>query len=322
MPKIKAAVRILWPIIEIPIWLEMSTLDGLYGNLGFCRLPVEQFTIDDEITINRTYAHLFSPYILAFGEPEKPGQPHPGPWETLFSGFCLDVEAEVRVPQERIDKGFNSKNLLWWITALLRLQHSPLIRMPFATTIPISELPERHKSDYQIHLIELGFITIVPKSQLSAEPLTMSTLEWIRDYWRQGEILMDTHPRFNSAVQSCDSARFCRNMNDAILVFWGALERIFSDKHIELRYRIPNTIASYFYKVGPGREEAAKRIRKLYDVRSKAAHGAGVVDMDAYDQCYRLLQKTIIRMIESNHVPSAEELEANVINNVLWDGVT
>lgn len=240
----------------------------------------------------------------------------------MFSGISLDVEAEITVPQERSGKGFDSINLLWWSTALLRLQHSPVIRMPSAFTVPISEIPEISQDNYKKFIIELGIATIIPQSQLTTEPVSETSLEWIRAYWRQGELLMDAHPRFNAAVQSFDSARFCRNMNDAILVLWGALERIFSDKHMELRYRIPNTIASYFYEPGTIREQAAKEIRKLYDVRSKAAHGAGVNDKDAYDECYTLIQKAIVRMIETGYVPSPGELEANVLNNCLWNGTT
>jgi hypothetical protein len=47
----------------------------------------------------------------------------------------------------------------------------------------------------------------------------------------------------------------------------------------------------------------------LYDERSRAAHGSPLKKKDAYQRSIELLRRTLVKMIEQRHVPTADELE-------------
>lgn len=51
---------------------------------------------------------------------------------------------------------------------------------------------------------------------------------------------------------------------------------------------------------------------KLYDARSKVAHGAGSEEVEPLVETYALLRRALIKMIEEQHVPTREELESSL----------
>jgi hypothetical protein len=59
-----------------------------------------------------------------------------------------------------------------------------------------------------------------------------------------------------------------------LVAVWGALERLFSPSHVELSFRVSANIAAYLELPGRGRYACFKKIKGLYEIRSKAAHGA------------------------------------------------
>lgn len=68
---------------------------SLFGGISGAVLPVDEFEICDGLVLRKTYAHVMSPYILAFHRPERAGQHHPGPWKSAQGGSGMDVEIEI-----------------------------------------------------------------------------------------------------------------------------------------------------------------------------------------------------------------------------------
>ena len=86
----------------------------LFGGMAGATLNVDKFEICEGLVIRRTYAHVMSPYILAFRRPERAGQHHPGPWKPSRGGHVgLDVEIEIALQVEARPTGFNRLNTLW-----------------------------------------------------------------------------------------------------------------------------------------------------------------------------------------------------------------
>ena len=78
----------------------------LFGGLTGAQLGTDEFEICEGLVVRRTYAHLMSPYILAFARPEGPGKPHPGPWRPARGGQSLDLEIEVALRRGRTPHRF------------------------------------------------------------------------------------------------------------------------------------------------------------------------------------------------------------------------
>ena len=58
----------------------------LFGGVAGAVPGVDEFEICDGLVLRKTYAHVMSPYILAFRRPEHSGQHHPAP----LLGFSID----------------------------------------------------------------------------------------------------------------------------------------------------------------------------------------------------------------------------------------
>jgi len=50
-------------------------------------------------------------------------------------------------------------------------------------------------------------------------------------------------------------------------------------------------------------------VKKLYDARSKAAHGSPLAENKSLFETYDLLKQVSVQMIEENDVPSRDNLE-------------
>ena len=55
-----------------------------------------------------------------------------------------------------------------------------------------------------------------------------------------------------------------------------------------------------------------KRIAKLYDSRSAAAHGRKDRESGSLTETYRLARRTVLKIVEQNNIPTQEELEAKL----------
>jgi hypothetical protein len=55
---------------------------------------------------------------------------------------------------------------------------------------------------------------------------------------------------------------------------------------------------------------------KLYDYRSKAAHGHEIPESSAVESIMEIATRAMVRMIEQRHVPSAEEIRRLLLG---WD---
>lgn len=94
-----------------------------------------------------------------------------------------------------------------------------------------------------------------------------------------------------------------------MLEIWGELERIFSPTHAELRFRVSVNIATFLEPPGPGRHALFKRVMKLYDARSKAAHGAGDKATEAFRDSWVLLRRVLVKILDDNRVPTRDDQE-------------
>lgn len=137
----------------------------------------------------------------------------------------------------------------------------------------------------------------------------MTELEWIKSHWEPASSLL-FNTDFFTAFDAIDFSKWHAGPQVGLLALWGALERLFSPSAQELRFRVSANIASYLEERGPERLSLFKRITKLYDRRSAAAHGSGDSDIIPYQETYAIARKVVLRMIETRQVPSRDDQEA------------
>lgn len=285
----------------------MNLTDGdIYGGLTGPQLPVAEFEFGSGILASRTFAHLMAPFMMAFAPPEKVGQPHPAPWRAAKGGFGFDIVTQLHIPASfRAEDWFDRLNTIWWFTALLRFIATPHILTPVIADAPFQDGPAME--EIEIFPVEVEHRSLLLAHRQVVE-LTLEHLEWVRDVWYPTGKLMDTSPEFNTLFQAVDECLFARSLSLALLLLWGAIETVFSPGR-ELKFRISSNISAFLEEPGLSRLKLQKKVAKLYDARSKAAHGRKNIKQEDLLETFVLAKRLITKIIDANHVPSIKELE-------------
>ena len=280
--------------------------DSIFGGLTGPPLPVEEFDFGHGITISRTFAHLMAPFLMAFS-PAEPGKAHPAPLRAAKGGFGFDIVTQLHIPAEfQDDEWFDRPNTIWWFTALLRFVASPDILVVAIADRPFHDGP--NSSDIEIFPVEVESRRLLINRQDASE-LTLEHLEWVKKVWYPAGKLMRANSGFNTLFQSADQTLFARTPSLALLSLWGALETLFSPARAELRFRVSSNIAAFLEKPGEPRLALQKKVAKLYDARSAAAHGSVSTQPNELIGTFVLVKRVLAAILDSNEVPSKEDLE-------------
>src|SRR5450830_156071 len=99
----------------------MSTIFGedIHAGISGIELEEDSFDLGEGISLRRTYAHQFAPFMLAFAK-QTPGRPHLGPWKAVSGGFSFDITAELYIPAALEKKYGSNLDLARILVSLLR----------------------------------------------------------------------------------------------------------------------------------------------------------------------------------------------------------
>ena len=101
------------PVVRVSVTHSIAEIQvhpdnvSLFGGVAGAVLGVDEFEICDGLVLRKTYAHVMSPYVLAFHRPESHDTHHPGPWKSARGGVWLDVEVEIALQQGVRPTGFD-----------------------------------------------------------------------------------------------------------------------------------------------------------------------------------------------------------------------
>jgi len=280
----------------------------LYIGISGVGCEVDSFDLGHGVVLNKTYAHLFAPFMMAFARPENEGQHHPAPWAAAKGGLAFDLTLQLTIPSDVTSNlPCDQTTAGWWLTALMRLRAGPRLRVPAMSNYPLAK-ESAAAEDLRIHPVE------VEPHQLMIDPeakraLTVRDLEWTRDHWIGSLAMLDESSGFAVLLESVDQAAFHRNPQLAMLTLWTGIEEVFSPSKSELRYRISSVIAAYLEPLGRTRLARQKAVAKLYDSRSTAAHGRGETSLEPLWDTYDLARQAVVKMVAERHVPTKAELE-------------
>lgn len=287
----------------------MSAETHLYIGLSNIDLGDRRIEFSRGIVIESTFAHLMSPMLLAFAKPMN-GGPHPGPWKTIAGSSGFDITAQISIPLTAGKDRADCLIIATIIVSLIRLRCDPAITMTAISNLPFASLKD--VSDTAVPVLPMetrprSFPLMNAGGEKASE-----TIGWVSTHFETVSELRANHQEFQVAAAALDSAQFIPNDALALISLWGALEALFSPSNAELKFRVSALIAVYLYKPGPGRLDAQKRIAKLYDKRSAAAHGTPRHVPDDLVASFELLRLCLMKMIVEGEVPSKERLESQL----------
>jgi hypothetical protein len=284
----------------------------LYGGLSGLELEPASYDLGKGIVLSKTYAHLMSHFVMAFHR-AAPGKPHPGPWkDALGRGVAVDIAAELFVPADCDFENFDNLNLLWWIASLLRLRVAATIGLPVVSSHSFASIPSL-REEPQISTFEVSGLPLRAEAETN-NTLTTSKLDWLKAHWQRAGALFSNED-FNAAFVEFDFSTRSPSLPLGLVALWGALERLFATSEQELSFRVSANIAAYLEPPSAGRYDLFKKVRKLYDHRSRAAHGNPKYDIVPFQETYAIARRALIKIIESHHLPTKAELEALVFGS-------
>jgi hypothetical protein len=284
-------------------------VDPLHAGIAGVELEPDQFELGHGVVLTKTFAHFMAPFLMAFA-PAPSGGPHPTPWSAVSDGISINIHVELFIPSSFTRPNFYDRlNTVWWITALIRLRSAAGAHTPIIADRSLAEIPKNWK-DAVILPVE-----VLPRrlfGKPSTRRLSLEDLLWLKETWLQGGHLMNRSETLNDVFQALDSAGSLPTRAVALLAVWGALERLFSPSKQELSFRVSANIAAYLEPPGQSRLDLHRRLIKLYDARSKVAHGRRLKSADAWLDTYALANRIVVKILSSGQVPSKEMLEAQL----------
>lgn len=285
-------------------------MENFIIGLSGAQLAIDSYDLTHGIKIQKTYAHLMAPFMMAFS-PAPIGSHHPAPWKAASGGLGYDILAEVIVPNSISNSvSHQPSSIAWTIAALLRIRIGPLLRVPVISNISFTLA---HQEDSEIDLIPIEVSPSTLIDHYNAETaITTETLNWVKENWLATISLIESDHKFSLLLSAHDQIQYLGKPELALLQIWSALEPIFSPGQGELRFRISTNMASYLTGLGVGRMSLQKRIAKLYDARSSAAHGRQLDPMDPLIETYKITRKILQKMIQERATPSRSQLDAYV----------
>ncbi len=140
--------------------------------------------------------------------------------------------------------------------------------------------------------------------------ITNEDVAWVATYLVPFVQLLEKTD-FRLAVDSFCLHNQLANRRAAATILWSGIEALF---HIntELRFRLAACIAATLEDRGAGRTDCYRRIKRLYDFRSRLVHGADAADVAVVEhivEVRKILSRLICRYTEAGEVHNESRIE-------------
>lgn len=290
--------------------MEKLHSSDLYCCLTLLNIGEKPFDLGRGIQLLPSYVHVMAYTMLAVQRPKRPNQHHPGPLAATGQGFSFDSDVVLYIPHEYKRLSMASEEVALRIAALMRLWVDPRIRLTLmATEFP--NIATLKKCGAVLHLanaieVQPWHFQLAPATERDS----MADLAWVREHWETALDLIQNNAAFRLALDAVANVQLIHSSALGLVSVWAALEALFSASTTELRFRMSMLIAAYLKPPGSERAATQKRVLKLYDARSAAAHGAPKHTTNDLLASLELLREVLISMIHARKIPTREELES------------
>jgi hypothetical protein len=230
--------------------------------LSGLQLDFGSFDLGQGVSLSRTYLHLMGHPILAFAPAEKE-KPSPAPWRAVDArdkAVAVNLLAELAVPHSN-DPSDPTLHIDWasWIALLLRFLTGNVVTITLVSPVNTQELRD---GTAEATLSE-------PIPAVSAvSSISHEMANWLKQNWYSSFNLSQNDAVLYAVASIYHSHRSSKALG--IVSVWAGLERIFSTKDAELKYRVCTNIAAFLEPPGESRYLLFKQLSKLYDDRSRS----------------------------------------------------
>lgn len=284
----------------------------LYAPLAGARVAQEGLALGGGAEVVPCYMFMFSHPIVAFS-PAPRNAPHPAPWkEVVGSSQSFEAHCELRVPVSYdVPPGFDRLNTVWFIAALLRLRLGGVPIVPVLSDHSFVNAGAA-AGNATIWAVE-GDRFLRARLSSTRTEIDSEDASWLSQVLAQAAALYANNESFAFAFMAFDHSAAIANPKLMLLNLWGAVEELFSGSHAEVTLRVAYRMATYLEPPGHTRRALAKRIAKLYSVRSKAAHTARHRSVEECAEIHELLRRVFLQAFEVGRFPTHEELDDRVL---------
>ncbi len=220
------------------------------------------------------------------------------------ANYELQIITEEEKPQLATSIAYN-------IIAMIRIKSGVEFLVPIASNYSWSIIPGVPDSSVKIIMLE-----DYPKAKIFSKDKTISQddMKWVIDHYYDLIMFSSDNPQLSIAIDSLSTFNQQESPRMCIATLWSGIEAIFGIQS-ELRFRLAAEIAAYLEPRGVERVSLHKRVKQLYDFRSKAVHGSKIVDSSIADhiaEVQTLLRRILVKCIDEQHIPTKIEFEERI----------
>jgi hypothetical protein len=284
-------------------------MQRIFAGLSDVTLPESRSPLGEDAELERIYGYLISPKLLAYA-PAPPGQHNPAPWSAVDGGDGIEFHVQLMVQNAESDEA--ARDSVWCIAALFRLAKYPFLLAPVIADQPLVAPSTSSANGTPV------IRTFETQRRIFTSPtgkvvcMSREDIDWVGRHWRRCQALFKGHPKFAAVFRAFDMATVSGRSVPSLLPIWTGLETLFSFSRGEVRFRSAAFISTYLEPPGPTRLELYRRILKLYNERSAAAHGPEKVDLGSLTESYVLLRNALVKIVDSGNLPTQDALEKDL----------
>jgi hypothetical protein len=284
--------------------VDDSSPSNVYLGLAGFGISGDCYDLGEGITLRKIKHHLGVNYGLRTW-PAKPE------WRFVGGGYEFDITAELRIPTRVSEKYTSLMAVANTIVFLIDLNIDPAVTLLLSSTHAFDDIPNAKTGPERPRLLPIQMSPkYFPMTAEDRGTFDEENAAFIREHWPITLRLIAESPEFANAVEASRTHQFVANQALAMVMLWAALEAFFSPSTTELKFRVSALIAAFLKPYGEERRVLQKRIAKLYDRRSSAAHGKPDHEADDVIQTSALLTRVLRAIVARRAVPKRDELEA------------
>jgi hypothetical protein len=206
-------------------------------------------------------------------------------------------------------------NIAWWATSAIRIRSLCDFLVPIVADRSWDTIAAVRDGSCKIQLLE-----DTPRAFRIDESCKVShdDIGWVAANLEALATLLE-HPSFRTAVEALTTHHQHASLRMAAAALWAGLEALLQIES-ELRFRVSTYVACLLEPHGPTRLALFRQVRKLYDLRSKAVHGAVLSDSVLRGHVVEtraVLSKVIRAVTEARGVPTLEQLDERVFGGAV-----
>lgn len=218
-------------------------------------------------------------------------------------------------------QGYNSLNRCWLLSALLLLRGfsrhiCPAVSSYSWNHVAGRQAKSREKQNEELPLQRfqggiLDFhLSVLAPRETSSSVLSLSDGKWIAEQYNSFELLAATNEKFRFALEASIDWRYTKDMRIAISRIWSGIEALFGIS-TELVFRISLYAAVLIEERGDKRIHMFKKVKSLYNIRSKAVHGEPIENeklLEGMNGSFQILRELLFSCIKRGKVPNEQEI--------------